>query len=103
MSQPYTAEHTWVGATFVPLSESVARHAERRGTARVEAEIKVEILEVCCSQCRRPYDAVAGRPCEAAESREHLIGGPVDGARRKRKHPDHDCAYYGCDVATVSL
>ena len=60
------------------------RKRERRGTARVPKDTKVEILAVYCSQCRRPYDAVSDKPCVAAVNRDHLIGGPT-GERRKRK------------------
>lgn len=84
MSQPYTMNHIWVGAAHVPLAPSVAGNAERRGTARVPKDTKVEILAVYCSQCRRPYDAVSDKPCVAAVNRDHLVGGPT-GERRKRK------------------
>lgn len=87
MSHPYTADHIWVGATHVELSPNLAKQANRRGTVRVAADTKVDVLDVYCSQCRRPYDAVAGRPCPAAENRDHLIGGPT-GERKKRGRGD---------------
>lgn len=85
MAHPYTADHIWVGATLVTLPPNLAKQADRRGTVRVPADTKVEVLELYCGQCRRPYDAVAGQPCPAAENRDHLIGGPT-GERKKRKH-----------------
>ncbi len=86
MPHPYSAAHQWVGATYVPLPENLAANAARRGTTRVPAETKVDILEVACAQCRRPYDAVAGEKCVAAVNRDHLIGGPT-GERKPRKGP----------------
>lgn len=97
MSNPYTADHQWVGATHVPLNPTQAKQGARRGTVRVAETTKVDILDVYCAQCRRPYDAVNGRPCEASENRDHLIGGPT-GERAKRTHPYHDCEKYGCTL-----
>jgi hypothetical protein len=92
----YTNDHKWVGATHVPLSEPQAKMGNRRGTTRVDlSDVKIDILEVYCEQCRRPFDAVNGKPCPAAENRDHLIGGPT-GERAKRNHPAHDCERYGC-------
>lgn len=52
-----------------------------------------------CEQCRRPWDDVYGEPCIAAETNEHLRGGPI-GVRAKRKH-DHRCDLLGCDVEKI--
>lgn len=93
MARLYSRDHVYVGATYVELSQSLARTAKRRGTARIPADTKVEVLEVICIQCRRPFDAVDGKPCAAADdtTRDHLIGGPsgssATGERKKRKHP----------------
>lgn len=95
--QAYSADHVWVGATYVTLPKNLARQAEKRGTVRLPEQTKVDILEVVCTQCRRPYDDIAGQPCEAAENRDHLIGGPT-GERKKRKHPYHDCSETGCTL-----
>lgn len=88
MPQAYSDDHVWVAATYVPLPANLAKHAQRRGTVRIPPQ-KVDILEVMCHQCRRLYEEVAAQPCEAAENRDHLIGGPI-GERKKRKHPYDD-------------
>lgn len=97
MSQAYSAEHVWIAATNVVLATNLAKQAVRRGTVRVPADTKVDVLEVYCQHCRRPYDAVGDQPCEAAGNRDHLIGGPT-GERKKRKHPYHECEEYGCTL-----
>lgn len=101
MSQPYSQDHLWVAATTITLKDNLARQADRRGTVRIPETTKVDVLDVYCEHCRRPYDAVAGQACIAAteKGREHLIGGPT-GERKKRKH-NHDCALVGCDVTTT--
>lgn len=95
-TQAYSQDHKWVAATNVPLVEKLAKHAQRRGTVRVPQDTKVDVLEVMCAQCRRPYDDVAGQPCIAAVNRDHLIGGPT-GERKKRSH-HHDCELVGCEA-----
>jgi hypothetical protein len=97
MAKGISGQHKWVAATNVELPDNLAKHAFRRETVRIPAATKVDVLEVYCGQCRRPYDAVEGEPCVAAESRDHLIGGPT-GERAKRKHPFHDCQKYGCTL-----
>lgn len=99
--QAYSTDHQWVGAIELAIPANLAGVADRRGTVRVPEQTKVDVLEVYCGQCRRPYDAVAGQPCIAStgKGREHLVGGPT-GERAKRKHPDHDCERYGCDIDT---
>jgi hypothetical protein len=85
-----TSGHTWVVAALVDLPEPLAKQAYRRGTVRVPAEervtgsptLKIDVLDVYCGQCRRPWEDVSGRTCEAAESKDHLIGGPA--GRKKR-------------------
>lgn len=76
--------HVWVGAAMVDLPQTVVRNAHKRGTFRLRKDSKVAIAEVYCSGCRRTYEHVAGKPCEALESRDHLIGGPVGDQRRRR-------------------
>lgn len=86
---PKTANksHQWVVAAVVGLPDALASTAFRRGTARLPASTKIDVLEVYCQQCRRPYERVVAEECEAAKSRDHLIGGPT-GERAKRKHAD---------------
>lgn len=79
------------------LDDRRARRAFNRGTVRVPADTKVEVLDVYCAMCRRSYTDAADTPCSAAQSTEHLRGGPI-GERAKRKHPHHDCESVGCDL-----
>lgn len=78
-----TKKHKWVVAATVPLNDSLAKQADRRGTVKIKAETKIDALETYCDQCKRPYRDVVGENCEAAASRDHLIGGPT-GERKKR-------------------
>lgn len=94
----YAEHHVWIAAATVGLDARQARRAVLRHSVRIPRELKIDVLEVYCSQCRRPWDDVADELCEAAESNGHLRGGPI-GERRKRKHnhPDHNCTAFGCD------
>lgn len=83
MPKAISTSHVWVVAATVTLTDVLARQAERRGTVRLAAATKIDVLETYCSQCRRPFEDVAESPCIAAETREHLIGGPT-GERKKR-------------------
>lgn len=109
MGQPYSNDHVFVGATYVTLPSNLARQAEKRGMIRLPAQTKVQILEVVCIQCRRPYDDVEGQPCAASspESRDHLIGGPAGssatGERKKRKHPYHNCEDFDCTLGQSAV
>jgi len=97
----YSRTHTWVGAATVKLNDRQALRAVLRHSVRYPRDysapsgLRLDILEVYCSQCRRPWDDVADELCEAADSNEHLRGGPI-GERKKRKHR-HDCAALGCE------
>lgn len=86
MTGPRSNGHTWVVAATVDLPSPQARQAFRRGTYRIPEHTKVQVEEVYCSGCRKPFEAVAEKQCEAVESRDHLIGGPT-GERKKRKQP----------------
>lgn len=85
MPQAISSDHQWVVAANVSMPEGLAKQAKRRGTVRVPQNTKVEVLEVYCGQCRRPWERVHGTDCIAAENRDHLIGGPT-GERKKRGH-----------------
>ncbi len=76
--------HRWIGAATVELDQKRAKHADLRGSYRTKEAERVDVLEVYCRGCRRPYEDVAGRPCEARINNEHLIGGNP-GERKKRK------------------
>lgn len=84
VAAPANRNHQWVVAATVPLAEPLARQAKRRGTARLPEKTKIDVHEVYCDSCRRPWDAVNGRDCEAAESKDHLIGGPTGERKRTR-------------------
>jgi hypothetical protein len=95
MPRVISQQHQWVVATEVDVDERRARRAVNRGTVRVAADTKVDALDVYCAMCRRSFDDACDTPCSAAESTEHLRGGPI-GERAKRKHPHHVCEEVGC-------
>lgn len=76
--------HTWIGAAEVPLTAKVAKHAALRLSYRADAGDKIDVLEVYCRECKRPYDDVADQPCSAKIDNRHLIGGDQS-VRAKRK------------------
>lgn len=80
------AAHTWIGAAEVRLSDKAAKHANLRLSIRTGGELgaRIDMLEVYCVKCRRPYDDVADAECEAQIDNTHLIGGNP-GERKKRK------------------
>lgn len=92
----FTVEHKWMSAAMIPVTERQARRAYLRHAIRLLKDMRVPILETYCEQCRRTYQDVRGEPCIAAETSEHLRGGPI-GVRAKRKH-NHNCALLGCQV-----
>ena len=84
--------HEWVGAAVINVPTTVVRNAHTRGFMRLKSESKVSILEVYCTRCMKGYDRAVGKPCEAIESRDHLIGGPV-GDQRRRREPETRVAF----------
>lgn len=90
--------HDWVAATTVHIDGRQAKQGALRGSLRLRETTRIEVLEVYCNECRRPYDDVADEECVAATTREHLHGGPI-GERAKRKHRYHDCEAEGCQTA----
>ena len=78
-----SATHQWLVAATVAIPHGLARRAESRGTYKLPEQTKVSVQEIYCGACRRPYEDVADKPCEALDSRDHLIGGPT-GERKKR-------------------
>ncbi|MER8103276.1 hypothetical protein [Kitasatospora sp. NPDC094016] len=69
------ADHEWVVAAELPVSEDVARYADFRGSFLARAQQRVTALEVYCKGCRRPYEDVADEECVALIDNRHLIGG----------------------------
>lgn len=76
--------HEWIGAATVALDAKTAKHADLRGSYRTKIEERVDVLEVYCKKCRRPYDEVLDEPCAVKINNDHLIGGNP-GERKKRK------------------
>ena len=91
----FNPDHVWLIACTFPVTERQARRGVFRQSIRLPKDVRVRVEEAYCAQCRRPYDDVAGEPCEAAASNKHLIGGPI-GERKKRRH-NHRCDLLGCD------
>lgn len=84
---PPEAPHKWGGASTVTLTERQARLALIRGSVRLPERSKVDVLEVYCLGCKRPFEDVADEPCSAITGNEHLRGGPI-GERKKRKQAE---------------
>jgi hypothetical protein len=103
MPRIITAQHQWVIATTIDVDAQLARKGVQRGTLRLPATTKVDVMETYCAMCRKSYEDVADTPCAAAViGTEHLRGGPI-GERKKRKHPHHDCEAVGCEHAVVGV
>lgn len=101
MPRVISEQHQWVAATTIDVPEHLARRGNSRGTMRVPAETHVDVLEVYCAMCKRPFDDVADKPCSSAAGTEHLRGGPI-GERKKRAH-NHDCDLVGCVPAAAAV
>jgi len=84
-----TSDHRWVAAAHLDLTDAQAQHATWRGhididPSTIEEAFRVEVLEIYCKHCRRPFEDVADESCIVdTEGNEHLRGGPI-GVRRKR-------------------
>uniref|UniRef100_UPI003F49AECB hypothetical protein n=1 Tax=Nonomuraea sp. CA-251285 TaxID=3240002 RepID=UPI003F49AECB len=89
---PKLLPHQWVSASTVDLSAQQANLARLRGSIRLE-QVKIDVLEVYCKRCRRPWDEVFDEPCH--KEAEVLNGGPL-GIRRKRDHSTHNCELLKC-------
>lgn len=91
-----TGGHVWVAAATVALDTRQAKRAVLRHSVWFTGSVpqKIDVLEVYCRLCRRPWDDVADELCVAASTTEHLRGGPI-GERKKRKH-NHNCSLLGC-------
>lgn len=93
--------HQWVIAATIDVSEPIARRGVQRGTVRIPADTKIDVMDTYCAMCRRTYEDVGDGPCSAAViGTEHLRGGPI-GTRAKRNHPQHDCVATGCEHAVL--
>jgi hypothetical protein len=83
--------HLWVGSALIPLDDALARAAVAERAVALPGRHHFDIIETYCGTCRRPYTDVAEDPCEAAESNEHLRGGP-GGRQRRTGEDDEDVA-----------
>ena len=83
MAKDKEPAHQWVGATNTELTDRQARLALLRGAIALPERHKMQVLEVYCSDCMRPYEDVVGEQCSAKVNNEHLRGGPI-GVRKKR-------------------
>lgn len=92
----YEDNHVWLIAAAIRLHDlALVRRAVLRHSVRLPAQVRIDVLEVYCGECRRTYHDVADEPCIAASTNEHLRGGPI-GERRKRAHRKHNCELLGC-------
>ena len=79
--------HQWVAAAIIPVEHRVVRRVALRGTMAVGTELQLTVLDLYCNACRRPFDDVADRECEAADTNEHLRGGPLGERKPRRVDP----------------
>ena len=77
--------HEWVANAQLRITDKVAKNAAFRGSFRVQEQTRIEALDVVCEKCRRAYDDVAGKGCEAKIDNTHLIGG--DQRERAKRKP----------------
>ncbi|MFJ3779818.1 hypothetical protein ACIPX0_49970 [Streptomyces sp. NPDC090075] len=85
-AKPKACEHVWIVAAEVKVEPGVAKLADFRGSFTTAGDTRVDALEVYCRACRRPFEDVTGRDCEALIDNRHLIGGDQT-VRAKRKVP----------------
>jgi hypothetical protein len=81
-----TRAHVWIVAAEIKVEDRVAKTADFRGSFTTTAGTRVDALEVYCRACRRPYEDVVGKDCEALIDNRHLIGGD-QAVRAKRNVP----------------
>jgi hypothetical protein len=82
-----TRAHVWIVAAEIKVEDRIAKAADFRGSFTAPAGTRIDALEVYCRGCRRPYDDVSDKDCEALIDNRHLIGGDQS-VRAKRKLPE---------------
>lgn len=93
----FSPTHLWYAAANVMIPPECAELALENGYIDLTAGVRIDVLDLRCSQCQQWYDAVRGSDCSAAtEGTAHLRGGP-EGTRRKRKCPLHQTAWDDCE------
>lgn len=78
--------HVWVINAQVEVTAKQAKIADFRGSLRVKEQTRIDALDVMCRNCRRAFEDVADKDCEAKVNNQHLIGGDQR-ERAKRKKP----------------
>lgn len=66
--------HDWVAATVMRLDDHHAAQAARNEYLMIVSRVRVEVMDVYCKTCRRPFNPSTQRePCRIGP--QH-IGGP---------------------------
>lgn len=78
--------HVWVVNAQIEVDAKTAKTADFRGSFRTKEQQRIDVLDVMCKYCRRAFEDVADKPCEAKIDNQHLIGGDQR-ERKKRKKP----------------
>lgn len=84
MPRVLTEAHQWIVASNIDATPKQAAYAVRRQNVYIEP-MRVDVLQVTCAMCRKPYEQVADEPCSAFLDNRHLIGGRPDGSRNRLK------------------
>lgn len=93
----FAVEHQWYAAANVPIDPADAEAALENGHLVLTAGVRIDVLDLRCSQCQQWYDAVRGSQCTApTNGTAHLRGGPIN-VRRKRKCPLHKMPWDDCE------
>lgn len=85
MQRVITEHHQWVIASIIDVNDKQAKYAARRDNFYTEEPARINVLDVRCDMCRKPYEQVADQPCAAYVDNKHLIGGRADGSRIRAK------------------
>lgn len=97
LSDDHPQSHRWIVNAAIPVTSTIARTADFRGTFRAAGGLKIEALDVLCSGCGKPFGDVAGGPCEVSQDassgmKDHLLAGRLHERARRTASPDADRA-----------
>ena len=84
---PKNTDHVWLVNAQLFVPENIAKAADFRGSFRVKEETRIEALDVMCHLCRRHFEDVKGKPCEAKIDNQHLIGGDQRERAKRKVNP----------------
>lgn len=95
LADDHPQSHRWIVNAAIPVTSAIARTADFRGMFRAAAGLKIEALDVLCSECGKPFGDVAGGPCEVSQTassgiRDHLLGGRLHERARRTVSPEAD-------------